>query len=300
MTAIKELILSSDWSTRTEEEIKTSFESLNEKDIAVFEEADAIPVNKLHSDAHVVVVCLEGMGRVTLEGKEYEAHKNDLFICAPNQFIENVMISHEFKFRDLLASPQYFQSVFYFPGKIWTAKYSVQKNPLFHLKERDVQGFLANYEILKYKLSRKDLPHHEQSIKLFLQSMVYEMYDVLAPILQINMDLTGGHTSSEVLFMRFLNLVAEESPRRQSVSFFADKLCITPKYLAAVCKLQAGKTTSEIINKSVMGYVKQMLRTTDKPIKEIANEAGFDNLSFFGKFVKRETGMSPRDLRMKE
>lgn len=43
-----------------------------------------------------------------------------------------------------------------------------------------------------------------------------------------------------------------------------------------------------------------MLRTTDKPIKEIANEAGFDNLSFFGKFVKRETGMSTRELRMKE
>lgn len=50
----------------------------------------------------------------------------------------------------------------------------------------------------------------------------------------------------------------------------------------------------------VTNYIKQMLRSSTKSIKEIANDTGFDNLSFFGKYVRRKLGMSPREYRMKE
>lgn len=292
-------ISTSDWIMKSEEEIKTKLEQLSEKDIAVFNETGAVPIKKMQSDAHVVVVCLDGKGCVTVEGKDYEVRKNDLFVCHPKQFIENVMMSYDFKFQGLLMSPRYFQSIFYLPGKMWKAGFDLRKMPVIHLSEKEVEGFVVNNKMLDYKLARTDMPHHKESIKLLLQSLVYEMYDVLAPKLQLNENVQYGYSSGEVLFGRFINLLSVEMPHRHNVGFYADKLCITPKYLSSICKKQTGKTASDIIDERTVNYIKQMLMSSEKSIKEIAAETGFDNLSFFGKYVKRELGMSPRDYRLR-
>ena len=54
--------------------------------------------------------------------------KNDMFICHPHQFIENVMMNYDFKFKGLLMSPRYYQSIFFLPDKIWKAGVDVRKN----------------------------------------------------------------------------------------------------------------------------------------------------------------------------
>lgn len=288
-----------EWTITSEEEMKAKMEALTEQDVAVFDEVGIVPIKNVQSDAHIVVLCLEGRGYVTIEGKKYDVRKNDMFTCHPNQFIENAMMSYNFKFKGLLMSSRYFQSIFFLPGKMWKAGLDVRKIPVFHLEDKDVEGFLVNYEMLRYKLSRTDLPHHQQTIKLLLQSLVYEMYDVIAPKLQLKEDVNYGYSSGEILFGRFANLLSTELPHRHPVGYYADKLCITPKYLSAICKKQAGKTASDLIDEMTVNYIKQMLTSSEKSIKEIATDTGFDNLSFFGKFVKRELGVSPREYRMK-
>ena len=151
------------------------------------------------------------------------------------------MISYDFKFQGLLMSPQYFQSVFFMPGKIWKAGLDVRKMPLFHLEDKETEGFVVNYEMLKYKLSRTDMPHHQQSLKLFLQSLVYDMYDMLSPKLQLGPDIDYGYSSGEILFGRFANMLSAELPHRHNVGYYADKLCITPKRRLP---LRQGLTTS--------------------------------------------------------
>ena len=266
------------------------------KDIAVFEKLGTLPAKNIHAEAHVAVVCIEGKASTIIEGKHYNIEKNDIVICCPNQFIENMMISYDFKCRGLLMSPTYFQSIFTLGGKIWEAGFLIQKNPVIHLDDNEVKGFILNSNMIKYRLSLTHLPHYNQTIKLMLQSLAYEFYDILAPKLQLVKNL-GTYSSGEVIFNRFLHLVSAESPCRHDVSFYADKLCITPKYLSCICKKQTGKTASYIINQSTINYIKQMLCSSDKSIKEISAKAGFDNLSFFGKYVKRELGVSPREYR---
>ena len=53
--------------------------------------------------------------------------KNDMFICHPHQFIENVMMNYDFKFKALLMSPRYYQSIFFLPDKIWKAGLDVRR-----------------------------------------------------------------------------------------------------------------------------------------------------------------------------
>lgn len=78
---------------------------------------------------------------------------------------------------------------------------------------------------------------------------------------------------------------------------YADRLCITPKYLSAVCKATTGKTASDIINRYVVEDIRRLLKQPGKSIKEIANELDFPNLSFFGKYVKKHLGTSPTQYR---
>ena len=66
------------------------------------------------------------------------------------------------------------------------------------------------------------------------------------------------------------------------------------------CKRVSGRTPISIINEHAMKLIKYQLKHSDKSIKEVANHFDFANPSFFGKFVKTHTGMSPMQLRNSE
>lgn len=282
----------------SEDEYKLRLKQLTEKDVAVFEELGSVPIENVHSEAFICILCLEGKATAVIEGKEYHIEKGDMVFSHPNQFIQSALVSCDFKCRGLLMSPTYFESIFMLGGNMWEASYLLRNQPLFHIDEKLAKMFLFNYEILKCKLGTVELPHHNQIVKLLLQSMIYEFYDFISPML--NHQLTDrNYSSANVIFKHFMSIASAEAPRRRDVAYYADKLCITPKYLSAICKKQTGKTASDIINKMTVRYISQMLRSSDKSIKEIASETGFDNLSFFGKYVKRELSMSPREYRAK-
>ena len=77
----------------------------------------------------------------------------------------------------------------------------------------------------------------------------------------------------------------------------ACKLCISPKYLTAVCKKNSGKTANEWITEQVLEDIRYYLRQTDLSIKQICDRLGFPNPSFFGKYVKDHFGMTPMEFR---
>ena len=275
----------------------SQIKDLSDKDIAVFDKIGAIPQKTIHADAHIFVACLKGKAACKIDNKVYEINKNDIIIGHPNQFFENEMVSCDFECRGMILSPSYFQNIFALAGNFWKAGLNLFKMPVIHLDETEMHGFVLNHEMLKYKMQLKDLPHHQQSINLLLQSLLYEFCDMLAPKLKVDLD-SYQYSSSEIIFKRFANLMAEEAPVKHEVAYFAGKLCITPKYLSFICKQQTQKTASELINNVTLGYIKQMLQHSDMSIKEIATKTGFSNLSFFGKYVRRELGMSPREYRL--
>lgn len=280
----------------SEDNCKLRLEQLTEKDIAVFEELGNVSKKNVHTEAYINLLCIDGKASCKLEDKTLIVEKNDMLFASPNQFVENAMVSCDFKCRGILVSPNYIDSLFIIGGNLWEVSFIIRESPLLHLDERQAASFLSNVCLLKDKLATDDLPHHDQIVKHMLQSMIYEFYDMFSPMLDRNIK-NYGYSSGEVIFKRFVSMVSAETPRRREVGYYADKLCITPKYLSTICKKESGKTASEIINGLTTNYISQMLRSSDKSIKEIASETGFDNLSFFGKYVRRELGVSPREYR---
>lgn len=91
-----------------------------------------------------------------------------------------------------------------------------------------------------------------------------------------------------------------DNGQHRSVSYYADKLCYSPKYLSRIVKQIRGKNALSIINEHAVECIKYELKYSSKSIKEIALDLDFPNLSFFTKYTKKHLGMTPTQFRSKK
>lgn len=105
-------------------------------------------------------------------------------------------------------------------------------------------------------------------------------------------------TRQETMLRQFIDLVNEYGLKERNQKFYADRLCVTPSHLGFVIKQASGETVMTWINRNIIMHAKSMLKYSDKMIFEIADELNFPNPSFFNKFFKRHTGMTPKAYRL--
>ena len=101
----------------------------------------------------------------------------------------------------------------------------------------------------------------------------------------------------EAICSEFIDVLSHNYKEQRDVAFYADRLCITPKYLSQIVKDNTGKTALELIEDYVIEESKAMLISTTMTIQQISDELHFPSQSVFGKYFKRVTGLSPREYR---
>lgn len=82
-----------------------------------------------------------------------------------------------------------------------------------------------------------------------------------------------------------------------NVSFLAEQLFVSPRYLSDLLKQETGKTAMELIHIFMISEAKNLLRLGEKGVAEIAYELGFENASYFTRLFKKQTGMKPLEFR---
>ena len=102
----------------------------------------------------------------------------------------------------------------------------------------------------------------------------------------------------EDIFHRFTALVNEHAAREHAIAFYADRLCLTPNHLGSVIREVSGQTVMQWIHRHIIQQAKLQLKYSDLPVWQIAESLNFPNPSFFSKFFKRETGMTPNEFRL--
>ena len=104
-------------------------------------------------------------------------------------------------------------------------------------------------------------------------------------------------SKSGLLVLRFLEVLRKNFGQKKDVNWYAEQLCVTPKYLSRVCKQHSSRTASAWIDEVTIEEVRRLLLRTDMSIKEVAFACGFSNVSFFCQYVKHHTGKTPSQLR---
>ncbi|MDO5526632.1 MAG: helix-turn-helix domain-containing protein [Prevotella sp.] len=100
------------------------------------------------------------------------------------------------------------------------------------------------------------------------------------------------------LFTGFIRLVGQYAAERHGLDFYASHLCVTPRYMSTIVRNVSGKSAKHWIDEATINAIKVQLRYTDKQVAEIAYDMNFPNASFFCKYFKRLTGMTPMDYRL--
>lgn len=98
---------------------------------------------------------------------------------------------------------------------------------------------------------------------------------------------------------RFITLVQQHFKNERFLDFYAAKLGITPKHLSRKVKAITGYTAVEWIERYVILEAKVLLKSTNLSVQQISNELNFPSQSFFGKYFKKNIGMSPKEFRNK-
>jgi AraC-like DNA-binding protein len=101
----------------------------------------------------------------------------------------------------------------------------------------------------------------------------------------------------QILVKRFFHLVEENHQKNLSLSDYSGMIGVTPNHLTQTVKLLTGKTSSQIIKAKQLLEIKRLLVHTNLSVSEIANQLNFEDQSYFTKFFKRETGITPIQYR---
>lgn len=251
-------------------------------------------IKPVHIEMVVNILCLKGKASFSYNSEKLELKANDLFVCYPNSIVVGNEYSNDFEIRGICLSRDYMKQLITLPRNIWETILYIEKSPLAHLDDSNVELLTQYYNLMRTKILNANSVNLNEILDLLTQTILCEIQDVFAPLAKFE---PVKYTSSNLLFSKFMGLLSTSLPHERTVTYYADRLFVSPKYLSAVCKELTGNTASAIINTFIVKEIERLLKMNTLSIKEIANELNFSSISFFGKYVRKKLGMSPKHYR---
>lgn len=255
--------------------------------------------HKLPSDFlgryHIHILCHAGKAQFSFMGNTYTMEEGDWVIWQMSSQISDALYSSDFNADFLLVDKDLLLE--YNPEKVWASKAFVfiKKNPVFHIDERGKAMIEHNFIQIKRRIAEAHL-FQKEILGRQLQIFLLDLWEIYKNAME-NIQQTDN--SSALLFTRFMNLLPEYSKTEREVTFYADKLCVSAKYLSEVVKKSSGHPASYWINGYAMQEILAYLKRSDLTLAEISNKMNFYNPAHFTRFVKKQTGDSPSELKIK-
>ncbi len=167
--------------------------------------------------------------------------------------------------------------------------------PVGNITSDDALHLGQMVESLHYVLEDEHHIYKTQIAKLLLQCFFLDLYNHCKG--QIAQRITPNVNNQEKLFMNFLTLVHKYAACERDLAFYADKLCISKRYLSALVRKQTGRTPKDFIDTRCTQEIKLMLHNTTDSLQSIALTLHFPDQSFFSRYFKKNAGLTPMAFR---
>ena len=246
-------------------------------------------------DMVFVVFCSQGELRFEMDGSDYMIAKDDVFVGYPNAIYNHFEASPDLRCRLLCLTKSLMQEILYPNQGIWNKTLFLKKHYIFRLSDKEVIMQNCMNTVLVYNLKSNKTTFRKEIIHSLVQCVIFELCRTLSTFVQT--ENTQETNQRKILFDRFISFLSAREVKKQPLSFYADKLCVSTRYLTMVCREVSGRTAYDWICDYVQNDVRFYLLHTNLSIKEIAVKLGFCNLSFFGKYVRENLGKSPSEFR---
>ncbi len=158
---------------------------------------------------------------------------------------------------------------------------------IMHLNDTDINFY---FNILDQIKTNQNLPN---VVAALATSLILKTESLLTQTQLLN----SKSPRKKQIAQAFCNLINTQYLENKEVSYYAEKLNITPKYLSEVIKEETGKSPKNLLEQLLMQEAKSLLKQTEMNIKEISYWLGFDDPSYFTKAFKVSEGVLPNEYR---
>lgn len=260
---------------------------------ATFPDSDPVKLN-----CFIIAFCMEGEASIHINNKSHALPTDHCAIILPNTVIRHLHHNEGCTFRIVAISSKFMKEASNNKKEIWDIGYYLYNNPVFPVNRNSSYKLYLYKELALNSISGKEHPYSKEVKKHIFSAIFCELLGALHRTLPVQEEASiFRNDRSMYIFRKFMDKVNEDDGTHRTVAYYADKLCYSPKHLSTVIKKVSGRTPLAIINEHAMECIKYHLKHSDISIKEVAEHFDFVNPSFFGKFVKAHTGMSPMQYR---
>lgn len=250
-------------------------------------------------DGLLMLYCVEGHLKLSVNLNEYDIRDNHLVITTPGNILKvsQVAGSEQLKYVIVTMSSRFAMGLKVDLKKIMNEGITLMEIPVMKLDE-GMSSLMQQHLSLVANVINSDSSFREDSVTSIVSSMICLVAGLWADrINELREEAAQTTTRSRMILEQFIRLVGQYHTKYRNVGFYADKLCLTPKYLSKLIKTASGKSAPEWIDSYVILEAKNLLKYSDIAIKEIVYRLNFPNQSVFYKFFKARTGMTPSEYR---
>lgn len=270
--------------------------TLEEQGVIVIDEVTKMPVyGKPHVSPHLVIgLCKRGYLKAEYDMHPIEFHPREISIIYPNHIILTHETSEDYLATLLIISSSWVKEVQHRSTHLRQLEY--QKEPAFQLSEQQYETLINATRLIK-DISLMQC-HTRKSMLLGQLEVLSQLVDEYR---SMQKPMAEDWASDNQLFYRFYDAIVKHYRESHEIKFYANMLCLTPKYFASVIKQATGISAGEWINNYIVVQAQSLLSTqNDMSIQQISDELGFPEQSSFSRFFKHNTGLSPSEYKQRE
>lgn len=242
-----------------------------------------------------LVYCTSGSAEATVNQRLETLHPGKLLFLLPGAMLMLTDRTEDFRMNYCAFSKEMFaEAAFRMEPEFFG---SLRDCPVETMTEGMAEGTDAWFRMMEYTYRDKDNLYRNAIIRNRLQNMLLECYDKYKRFLAHNRTPEERTSRQTDLFHRFVDLTHEHCMQHRDVAFYADKLCISSRYLSSIVRRIARSSVKEFIDRAVVLEIKMLLQTTEMSVQEIAYRLHFPDQSYLGRYFKHHTGHSPTEYR---
>jgi AraC family transcriptional activator of pobA len=260
------------------------------------------PVPPIRISGMAWILVIKGSFQINLNLDPVAVEAGSVVILMPDTIISEREVTPDIDAYLLMLSPEFMRTINIDPNVMMTLPTATihEYKPVLPLSGKEQELMKSYFELIHHNtLSNPDGMYVKSIARNLMSAMIYQMVQfVVKHIKVLGLEPIGAdrpRSRRSTYVKDFMLLLKKFHKQERSVSFYAQQLYITTKYLSNIVKEATGRSAAQWIDEFVILEAKNLLRFSGKTIKQVSYELNFSNQSAFGKYFKLITGMSPSE-----
>lgn len=239
-------------------------------------------------------LCLAGTCRLKYNGEERELQAGDLMIVRKGKLVERIRPAADFRVKVIYVTSGFTELSTPLSNYGMKGQLSLFLNPVMRLDEGQRELCRKDFEMVESRLAQTDHHFRKDLLIASVQMLIIDFFDFHSHIYRED----DVPLQSASIMSRFLNMLENGTYRsHREVNYYADKLCVTPKYLSEVSRKVSGYAAGYWINRYTVLDISRLLRDRSLTFVMISDMFGFSSPAYFSRYVQQHLGMSPTEYR---